>query len=84
MDVIMSIERPGYHIDEKKHAQSESWEKSPVSPEESIAYIQKTYGIEIGETMSEQKKRTTGPGSRACIRCGTHNGLIRRYGLIHL
>ena len=31
--------------------------------------------------MSEQKKRTTGPGSRACIRCGTHNGLIRRYGL---
>jgi ribosomal protein S14 len=31
--------------------------------------------------VTEPKKRTTGPGSRACIRCGTHNGLIRRYGL---
>ncbi|MCX6642941.1 MAG: 30S ribosomal protein S14, partial [Candidatus Bathyarchaeota archaeon] len=31
--------------------------------------------------MSEQKKRTTGAGTRRCIRCGNHNGLIRRYGL---
>jgi len=31
--------------------------------------------------MSKTVKHKTGPGSRACIRCGTPNGLIRRYGL---
>lgn len=34
--------------------------------------------------MSEQKERKErkyGKGSRHCIRCGTYDGLIRRYGL---
>ncbi|HDJ21914.1 MAG TPA: 30S ribosomal protein S14 [Candidatus Bathyarchaeota archaeon] len=34
--------------------------------------------------MSKQippKKRHYGKGSRGCIRCGTKQGLIRRYGL---
>lgn len=31
--------------------------------------------------MSEKKHRTSGPGSRGCLRCGNYNGLIRRYGL---
>ncbi|MBM3291374.1 30S ribosomal protein S14 [Candidatus Bathyarchaeota archaeon] len=31
--------------------------------------------------MNEKKKRTTGSGRRSCVRCGNHNGLIRRYGL---
>ncbi|MDH5199432.1 MAG: 30S ribosomal protein S14 [Candidatus Bathyarchaeota archaeon] len=31
--------------------------------------------------MSEKKERAFGKGSRGCIRCGSHNGLIRRYGL---
>jgi ribosomal protein S14 len=31
--------------------------------------------------VSEKKERAFGKGSRGCIRCGSHNGLIRRYGL---
>lgn len=31
--------------------------------------------------MEEKKKRRFGKGSRRCIRCGTHDGLIRRYNL---
>jgi small subunit ribosomal protein S14 len=31
--------------------------------------------------LSEKKERTYGKGSRKCTRCGTYDGLIRRYGL---
>jgi small subunit ribosomal protein S14 len=31
--------------------------------------------------VSEKKDRKYGKGSRHCIRCGTYDGLIRRYGL---
>lgn len=31
--------------------------------------------------MSEQKQRQFGKGSRHCARCGTYNGLVRRYGI---
>jgi ribosomal protein S14 len=31
--------------------------------------------------VSEKKPRSYGKGSRNCTRCGTYDGLIRRYGL---
>lgn len=31
--------------------------------------------------VSERKVRKYGKGSRHCSRCGTYNGLVRRYGL---
>ena len=31
--------------------------------------------------MSARKDRKYGKGSRYCSRCGTHGGLVRRYGL---
>ena len=31
--------------------------------------------------MSKIRTRSYGKGSRKCIRCGTPDGLIRRYGL---
>jgi len=51
MDVIISIERPGYHIEKRKHAQSKVGKSHRVSPDESIEYIEKTYGVEIGEKI---------------------------------
>jgi small subunit ribosomal protein S14 len=31
--------------------------------------------------LSEKKEGTYGKGTRKCTRCGTHDGLIRRYSL---
>lgn len=31
--------------------------------------------------MSERKERHFGKGSRHCVRCGSYNGLVRRYGI---
>ncbi|TFG10065.1 30S ribosomal protein S14 [Candidatus Thorarchaeota archaeon] len=30
---------------------------------------------------SDKKRKKMGKGSRRCIRCGTHQGIIRSYGL---
>jgi small subunit ribosomal protein S14 len=31
----------------------------------------------------KKRERKFGKGSRACRRCGRHDGLIRRYGLLY-
>ncbi len=49
MDVIVTVERAGYHIDEKKRARGRIGKSQKVTPEESKKYIAKKFGIEVGE-----------------------------------
>ncbi len=48
MDVIVTVERPGYHIDEKKHARGKIGRNQKVTPDESMKYVAKKFGIEVG------------------------------------
>nr|AJS13094.1 50S ribosomal protein L5, large subunit ribosomal protein L5 [uncultured archaeon] len=48
MDVIVTVERPGYQIDKKKHARGKVGKQHRVTSEESMAYIKNEYGIEVG------------------------------------
>jgi large subunit ribosomal protein L5 len=51
MDVIVTVERPGYNIERRKHASSRIGKVQRVKPEESIEYIKDRYGVEVGETV---------------------------------
>ena len=48
MDVMVTVERAGYHIDEKKHARGKIGSRHKVSPEESLDFIKSKFGIEVG------------------------------------
>jgi len=47
LDVIVTVERPGYHIDEKKHARGKVGSNQTVTPEESMAFIKTKFSIEV-------------------------------------
>jgi large subunit ribosomal protein L5 len=48
MDVMVTVERAGYHIDEKKHARGKIGSRHKVTPEESLDFIKSKFGIEVG------------------------------------
>jgi large subunit ribosomal protein L5 len=50
MDVMVTLERAGYHIDEKKHARGRIGKNHKVTPEESMRFIEKKFGVEVGAT----------------------------------
>jgi len=47
LDVIVTVERPGYHIDEKKHARGKIGSNQTITPGESMAFIKAKFGIEV-------------------------------------
>ncbi len=51
MDVIVTVERPGYSIERRKHANNRIGKVQRVKPAESIEYIKDRYGVEVGETV---------------------------------
>jgi len=48
LDVMATIERAAYHIDEKKHARGKIGKNHKVTPEESMKYIAEKFGVEVG------------------------------------
>ncbi len=48
MDVMVTVERAGYHIDEKKHARAKIGKSHKVTPEESMDFVKSKFGIEVG------------------------------------
>jgi large subunit ribosomal protein L5 len=51
MDVMVTMERAGYHIDEKKHARAKIGKAHKITPEESMNFIAKKFGIEVGAAI---------------------------------
>ena len=51
MDVMATIERAGYHIGEKKHARARIGNVHKVTPEESMNFIAKKFGVEVGAAI---------------------------------
>jgi large subunit ribosomal protein L5 len=47
LDVMVTVERPGYHIHEKKHARGKVGRKQTVTSEESMEFIKTKFGIEV-------------------------------------
>jgi len=47
MDVMVTVERPGYNIDKRKHATGRVAYSHRVTPEESISFIKGKYGLEV-------------------------------------
>jgi len=47
LDVMVTVERSGYHIDEKKHARGKIGSNQKVTPDEAMKYISKKFGIEV-------------------------------------
>jgi large subunit ribosomal protein L5 len=48
MDVLVSIERPGYSVNRRKHAQAKVGKSHRVTPTESMEFIKEKFGIEVG------------------------------------
>jgi len=48
MDVMVTVERAGYHIHEKKRARGRIGKNHKVTPEESMAFIANKFGVEVG------------------------------------
>ena len=51
MDVMVTLERPGYSIKRRKHANNRIGKEQRVVPAESIAFIKAKYGVEVGEAL---------------------------------
>jgi large subunit ribosomal protein L5 len=47
MDVMVTVERPGYNIDKKKHGRGKIGKSHKVTPEESMGFIKSKFGIEV-------------------------------------
>lgn len=47
MDVIVTLERPGYRVKRRKRARSNVGSLHRVSPEEGIEYIKEKFGVEV-------------------------------------
>ena len=47
MDVIVSLERPGYRVKRRKAQQHDIPEKHKLSKEDSISYLTSKYGVEV-------------------------------------
>ena len=48
MDVIVTVERLGYHINEKKRARGKIGKSHKITPEESLGFIKSKFGVEVG------------------------------------
>jgi large subunit ribosomal protein L5 len=48
MDVLVSIERPGYSVNRRKHAKAKVGKSHRVTPTESMEFIKEKFGIEVG------------------------------------
>jgi len=48
MDVIATVERPGFRVGRKRRAQSRVGRSHKVSREESIEFISQSFGVEVG------------------------------------
>ena len=49
MDVMVTVERPGYRVSRRKRAGSKVGSSHRVTPEESTRYIEDTYGVKVGQ-----------------------------------
>jgi large subunit ribosomal protein L5 len=48
MDVMVTVERPGYGVTRKKRGQAKVGSRHRVTPEESMRFIAERYGVEVG------------------------------------
>ena len=48
MDVMATVERPGYRVNRRKRARSKVGSSHRVSPDEARKYIAETYGVTMG------------------------------------
>lgn len=48
MDVISTVERPGFNVGKRKHAAGKVARSHRITPEESINFVKQKYGIEVG------------------------------------
>lgn len=48
MDVMVTVERPGYDVSKRKRAQAKVGSGHRVAPEESKRYISETFGVKVG------------------------------------
>ena len=48
MDVMATVERPGYRVNRRKRAQSKVGTSHRVTPDESREFISETYGVTMG------------------------------------
>ena len=48
MDVMVTVERPGYGITRKKRRQAKVGSSHRVTPEDSMRYMAEAYGVEVG------------------------------------
>ncbi|TRO40723.1 50S ribosomal protein L5 [Candidatus Bathyarchaeota archaeon] len=48
MDVMATVERPGYRVNRRKRAKSKVGSSHRVSPDEARAFVAETYGIKMG------------------------------------
>jgi len=48
LDVMVTVERVAYHIDEKKRARAKIGKSHKVTPEESMKFIAQKFGVEVG------------------------------------
>ena len=51
MDVMVTVERAGYHVDEKKRSRARIGKSHKVTPEESMKFIAEKFGVEVGEAI---------------------------------
>ncbi len=48
MDVMVTVERPGYSVARKKRGQAKVGSRHRVTPEESMRFVAERYGVEVG------------------------------------
>jgi len=48
MDVMVTVERPGYGVTRKKRGQAKVGSRHRVTPEESMRFVAEKYGVEVG------------------------------------
>jgi len=48
MDVMATVERPGYSIKRRKRAQTKVGSSHRVTPDESMSFISETFGVKVG------------------------------------
>ncbi|MFH0896780.1 MAG: 50S ribosomal protein L5, partial [Candidatus Bathyarchaeota archaeon] len=53
MDICVAMEKPGYHVKRRRILRAHIGKKQKLTPEEGIAYVEETFGIEILESVKE-------------------------------
>jgi len=48
MDVMVTVERPGYSVNRRKRAQAKVGSGHRVTPEESMGFISEAFGVKVG------------------------------------